>query len=71
MCSSGGSTPRSPDRIDAVTGYHQAIVVMCNEGYSSSLVAAQLQDMGFTHATDLDGGFQAWRAAGLPITRET
>ncbi len=38
--------PSSPHRIDAVTGYDQAIVVMCNEGYASSLVAAQLQDMG-------------------------
>jgi rhodanese-related sulfurtransferase len=60
--------PASADRIDAVTGHDQAIVVMCNEGYASSLVAAELQDMGFSKATDVDGGFQAWRAAGLPVT---
>jgi rhodanese-related sulfurtransferase len=59
--------PLSPHRIDAVTGHDQQIVVMCDEGYASSLVAAQLQDMGFARATDVEGGFQAWRAAGLPV----
>jgi rhodanese-related sulfurtransferase len=43
------------------------VVVMCDEGYQSSLVAATLQELGFARATDLDGGFQAWRAAGLPV----
>jgi rhodanese-related sulfurtransferase len=43
------------------------IVVMCDEGYTSSLAAAALQEIGFAHATDLEGGFQAWRAAGLPV----
>ena len=43
------------------------VIVMCDEGYQSSLVAATLQDLGFSRATDLDGGFQAWRAAGLPV----
>jgi rhodanese-related sulfurtransferase len=43
------------------------LVVVCNEGYQSSLAAATLQDLGFANATDLDGGFQAWRAAGLPV----
>jgi rhodanese-related sulfurtransferase len=42
-------------------------IVVCDEGYQSSLVAAALQDMGFRHATDLIGGFQAWRAAELPV----
>jgi rhodanese-related sulfurtransferase len=40
---------------------------MCDEGYQSSLAAATLQDLGFARATDVDGGFQAWRAAGLPV----
>jgi 3-mercaptopyruvate sulfurtransferase SseA len=40
---------------------------MCNEGYQSSLAAATLQDLGFARATDVIGGFQGWRAAGLPI----
>lgn len=43
------------------------VIVMCNEGYQSSLAAATLQQLGFARATDLDGGFQAWRAAGLPV----
>jgi rhodanese-related sulfurtransferase len=43
------------------------VIVMCNEGYQSSLVAATLQDMGFARATDVEGGFEAWRAAGLPV----
>ena len=58
--------PTSPHRDPSITGHDTAIVVMCNEGYASSLVAAQLQRMGFADATDLDGGFQAWKAAGLP-----
>ena len=46
-------------------GHH--LIVMCDEGYQSSLAAANLQAIGFTRATDLAGGFQAWRAAGLPV----
>lgn len=42
------------------------VVIMCNEGYSSSLAAATLQDLGIPMATDLDGGYRAWKAAGLP-----
>jgi rhodanese-related sulfurtransferase len=43
------------------------IIVVCQQGYQSSLAASMLQALGFTRATDLDGGFEAWRAAGLPI----
>ena len=43
------------------------VIVMCDSGYQSSLAAATLQDIGLERATDLDGGFQAWRAAGLPV----
>jgi rhodanese-related sulfurtransferase len=53
--------PVSPTRI-AEAGYDVRIVVVCNEGYSSSLVAATLQDLGLSRATDLVGGFQAWLA---------
>lgn len=45
------------------------MIVICQEGYSSSLAAASLQDIGLTHATDLSGGFQAWAAQGLPVVR--
>jgi rhodanese-related sulfurtransferase len=43
------------------------VIVLCHEGYSSSLAAARLHDLGFVRATDVVGGFRAWRAAGLPI----
>ena len=43
------------------------VIVMCDEGYQSSLAAATLQQLGFARATDLAGGFRAWRAAGLPV----
>jgi rhodanese-related sulfurtransferase len=46
--------------------YDLHIVVVCNEGYSSSLAAATLQDLGMHKATDMDGGYRAWKAAGLP-----
>lgn len=43
------------------------VVVVCNEGYSSSLAAATLQQLGVHRATDMVGGFRAWKAAGLPV----
>ncbi len=43
------------------------VIVICDEGYQSSLAAATLQQLGFARATDVEGGFQAWRAAGLPV----
>jgi rhodanese-related sulfurtransferase len=43
------------------------LIVMCNEGYQSSLAAATLRQLGLQGATDLIGGFQAWRDAGLPV----
>jgi rhodanese-related sulfurtransferase len=50
-----------------IGGLDRHLIVMCNEGYASSFAAASLRAIGFTRATDLDGGFQAWRAAGLPV----
>jgi rhodanese-related sulfurtransferase len=58
--------PTSPERIPEVDGHDRPIVVMCSEGYTSSLAAASLQDLGLHRATDLEGGFHAWQAAGLP-----
>jgi rhodanese-related sulfurtransferase len=46
--------------------YDLRVIVFCSEGYTSSLAAAALQDLGLRHATDLDGGFRAWERAGLP-----
>jgi rhodanese-related sulfurtransferase len=62
-------SPDSPWRIAAVTGPDIRVVLLCNEGYSSSLAAATLKELGLVNATDVIGGFQAWQAAGLPITR--
>ena len=47
------------------------VILVCNEGYQSSLAAATPQQLGFTNATDLNGGFQAWRTAGLPVRQTT
>jgi rhodanese-related sulfurtransferase len=60
--------PASEWRIPAVTSHDIRLIVICNEGYSSSLVAAELHDLGLVNATDVIGGFQAWKAAGLPST---
>ena len=50
-----------------VVGLEQRLVLVCAHGFSTSLAAATLQRLGFTKATDLDGGFEAWRDAGLPV----
>ena len=59
--------PASAHRIPAATGYDLQVVVLCSEGYTSSLAAAALADLGLHRATDVVGGFHAWSAAGLPV----
>jgi rhodanese-related sulfurtransferase len=54
--------PTSPHRLPIATGHDVRLILVCNEGYSSSLAAATLQELGLQRATDLVGGFQAWRA---------
>jgi rhodanese-related sulfurtransferase len=58
--------PASGHRHPQAPGLEAQVILMCNEGYASTLAAVTLQELGFAAATDLDGGFQAWRAAGLP-----
>jgi rhodanese-related sulfurtransferase len=58
--------PRSEARIPALARPDTRAIVMCSEGYASSFAASSLRQIGLSEATDLDGGFQAWRAAGLP-----
>jgi rhodanese-related sulfurtransferase len=59
--------PSSPHRIPEATGPERRVIVVCNEGYSSSLAAATLRQLGLERATDLAGGFQAWlRLGGQP-----
>ncbi len=60
--------PASPDRVPEATDHTVAWIVCCDEGFSSSLAAASLRALGLHRATDVIGGFRAWRAAGLPVT---
>ena len=59
--------PASQWRHPAIAGRDLRIIVVCDQGYQSSLAAATLHQFGLIHATDLDGGFAAWAAAGLPV----
>lgn len=59
--------PASDARIPEATGYDLEVVVVCRQGFSSSLAAASLRAVGLHRATDLDGGVEAWLAAGLPV----
>jgi rhodanese-related sulfurtransferase len=52
--------PGSPHRLPAVRDHHQQVIVVCSEGYASSLAAASLADLGFKRPGDLEGGFKAW-----------
>jgi rhodanese-related sulfurtransferase len=62
-------------RLDPASGYSdpryddpgRRVILVCEDGYSSSLAAATLRDLGFDRAADMDGGFTAWAAAGLPV----
>jgi rhodanese-related sulfurtransferase len=59
--------PQSDHRLP-LAHYGLRVIVFCSEGYTSSLAAASLLDLGLHRATDLEGGFKAWRAAGLPTS---
>jgi rhodanese-related sulfurtransferase len=60
--------PTSDHRIPEVDE-DKIVILFCDEGYASSLAAATLQELGLPRATDLIGGFQAWKRDGLPVTR--
>ncbi|MFJ4471555.1 rhodanese-like domain-containing protein [Streptomyces sp. NPDC089424] len=60
--------PLGSHRVPEATGHDLRVVVVCNEGYASSLAVESLHRLGLKRATDLTGGFQAWRSAGLPVT---
>lgn len=59
--------PTSPWCDPALTDQDRQVIVMCSHGFASSLAAATLRELGFARATDLDGGFEGWRDAGLPV----
>ena len=63
-------------RVDPASGHgderlggdlDRQLILVCDEGFQSSLAASTLHDLGFSQATDLIGGFRAWKAAGLPV----
>ena len=66
-------------RLDPASGHDDVrlsnparqVVLVCAHGYSSSLAAATLRELGFSRATDIVGGFEAWAAAGLPVEAAT
>ena len=58
--------PASSTRLPVATNHDLQVIVFCSQGYTSSLAATALQDLGLWRATDMVGGFQAWHATGLP-----
>ena len=61
--------PTSGHQSAELAGREDTLILICHEGYSSSLAAVRLHDLGFTNTTDVIGGFVAWAAAGLPVER--
>jgi rhodanese-related sulfurtransferase len=61
--------PLCAHRAPETTDHDRLVVILCNEGYASSLAARSLHALGLHRATDLVGGFQAWAAEGLPVLR--
>ncbi|MFD4761659.1 rhodanese-like domain-containing protein [Streptomyces sp. NPDC058439] len=59
--------PLGSHRAPEAVSHDLQVVVVCNEGYASSLAVASLRQLGLHRTTDVVGGFQAWRAAGLPV----
>jgi len=60
--------PASDARLPEATGYDVDVIVLCSEGYTSSLAADALRSLGLHRATDVVGGYLAWERAGLPTT---
>ena len=59
--------PTSPWRIPQATDHEVRVMVICAQGFSSTLAALSLKDLGLRNATDVAGGFEAWQAAGMPV----
>jgi len=60
--------PTSPHRHPALTGPDHSVIIFCQAGYASSLAVVSLHQLGLGNATDLVGGFEAWKQSGLPVT---
>jgi rhodanese-related sulfurtransferase len=63
--------PTSGHQHPALAGRENRVILICAEGFQSSLAAATLHELGFTGATDVVGGFAAWKAAGLPAVESS
>jgi rhodanese-related sulfurtransferase len=61
--------PTSPSRIPQAVNEQIRVIVICAQGYSSSLAAASLRELGLPNATDVIDGVEGWKAAGLPLER--
>ncbi len=61
--------PDSPHRLAELAGPDQVVVLVCNEGYASTLAAVALRQLGLAHATDLDGGYRAWKVESASPSR--
>jgi rhodanese-related sulfurtransferase len=59
--------PQSDARLPQATGHDVEVIVLCNEGYTSSVAADSLRELGLIHSADVIGGYRAWAAAGLPV----
>jgi len=59
--------PESQWRDDRIADLDARLILFCSQGYASSLAAQTLREMGFTRATDMDGGFDLWKSQGLPV----
>jgi rhodanese-related sulfurtransferase len=59
--------PHCPHHDPVLTSVHGPLILMCAQGFQSSLAAANLQEIGLAQATDMEGGFERWRSEGLPV----
>ncbi len=59
--------PSSEHRDERIASFERHLILVCNDGFSSSLAAANLRELGFEHVSDIVGGFRAWKAEGLPV----
>ena len=62
--------PASGSQDPGIAGQEDRLILFCQEGYSSSLAAVRLQELGYPNTTDVIGGFHAWSSAGLPVERD-
>ena len=62
--------PASEWRAPSIRDHRQRVILICGQGYQSSLAASNLVDMGVVNATDVIDGFEGWVAAGLPVVKE-